>query len=236
MPNAVVFAKRGDRKKKDLTYLLLEQEEIFEILLKPNNIALPTTSQQTTENTVHKEAPVSPVKPPQEIKVPPILKRVKIDSSFDSGLVSIKSIKKKKTEESQVAEQEAELLTNKPKTEFTEEQFFEVWNKYVDVLKHTGKVSFANTLELSDPKLNGETVTLEIENTVQEVALATERADLLGYIRKELNNYHIALKYNKVEVKQEIRYYTNKERFNRLSELNPKLLELKKRFNLDTEF
>lgn len=236
MPDAVVFAKRGDRKKKDLTYLLLEQEEIFEILLKPNKISLPTTSQQFAENPVQKKASVAPAKPPQEIKAPPIRKRVKIDSSFDSGLVSIKSIKKKKTEESQVAEQEAELLTNKPKTEFTEEQFFEVWNKYVDILKNTGKASFANTLEVSDPKLIGETVTLEIENTVQEAALATERADLLGYIRKELNNYHIALNYNKVEVKEEVRYYTNKERFNRLAELNPKLLDLKKRFNLDTEF
>ncbi|MFQ3326503.1 MAG: DNA polymerase-3 subunit gamma/tau, partial [Salibacteraceae bacterium] len=79
-------------------------------------------------------------------------------------------------------------------------------------------------------------VIVEIENTVQENELNTEKAGLLGFLRTTLNNYSIQLKYNKVAVKEQTNYYTNRDRFNRLVELNPTLLELKKRFNLETDY
>ena len=91
-------------------------------------------------------------------------------------------------------------------------------------------------MEVGAPTLDGEDVMVEIENTVQENELNTEKAELLGFLRSTLNNYSIQLKYNKVAVKEQTNYYTNRDRFNRLVELNPTLLELKKRFNLETDY
>ncbi len=151
-------------------------------------------------------------------------------------MVSIKGFKKD-TEKAKLEEEQAEEdLSGKPKTVFTQEQFEPIWKQYIKLLKDGGKSSFASTLEVSAPKVENNDIVLEIENSVQENELNNEKAGLMGFLRKELNNYHIQLKYNKVEVKEEVRYYTNKERFNRLAELNPKLLDLKKRFNLDTDF
>lgn len=164
-----------------------------------------------------------------------VKKRVKIDAGFQSGMISIKGFKKK-TEQESAKKTEAEDLKGKPTTAFSEEDFVSAWNKYIVLLKETGKSSFASTMEVGAPALNGEDVMVEIENTVQENELNTEKAELLGFLRSTLNNYSIQLKYNKVAVKEQTNYYTNRDRFNRLVELNPTLLELKKRFNLETDY
>lgn len=173
----------------------------------------------------------------ESIKEPPpkkVRKRIKIDAGFDSGMVSIRGFKKEKKIEE--AQNEAEDFSNKPKEDFSKDDFLNAWNTYIQQLKNTGKSSFASTLEVSAPKLDGVKVTVEIENSVQENELNAEKSGLMEHLRKTLNNYAIQLDYNKVEVKEERRYYTNTERFNRLSEINPTLSELKKRFNLETDF
>ena len=171
----------------------------------------------------------------QDSKSEPVKKRVKIDARFQSSMVSIKGFKKK-TEKETAEKSEAEAITEKPKTAFAEEEFLTTWNKYIIHLKETGKSSFASTMEVGAPVLEGEDVIVEIENTVQENELNTEKTELLGFLRSTLNNYSIQLKYNKVAVKEQTNYYTNRDRFNRLAELNPTLLELKKRFNLETDY
>lgn len=150
-------------------------------------------------------------------------------------MVSIKGFKKK-TEQEATEKTEAEALLGKPKMAFTEEEFLLAWNNYIAQLKETGKSSFASTMEVGAPTIEGENVIVEIENTVQENELNTEKTALLGYLRSTLNNYSIQLKYNKVEVKEQTNYYTNRDRFNRLAELNPTLLAFKKRFNLETDY
>ena len=164
-----------------------------------------------------------------------VKKRVKIDAGFQSGMISIKGFKKK-TEQESAEKTEAEDLKGKPTNAFSKEDFLSTWNKYIVLLKETGKSSFASTMEVGAPSLDGEDVIVEIENTVQENELNTEKAGLLGFLRTTLNNYSIQLKYNKVAVKEQTNYYTNRDRFNRLVELNPTLLELKKRFNLETDY
>ncbi len=209
---------------------------MYEILLKPNGIV--------PESKLKEKQPI--VKPSSQAEkkeetsaaseTTPTRKKVSIRKGFDSGMVSIKALKKPKNTQTEEEQEQEGALAAKPKDAFTPESFEKVWKQYIGILKETGKSSFASTLEVSDPKLNGETILLEIENSVQEASLNAEKADLMDFLRKELNNFHISLAYNKVELKEEKRYYTNKERFNRLAELNPKLLELKKRFNLDTDY
>jgi len=177
----------------------------------------------------------TPNPPVQEPKPEILKKRIKIDAGFQSGMVSIKGFKKK-TEQEATEKTEAEALLGKPKTAFTEEEFLLAWNNYIAQLKETGKSSFASTMEVGAPTIEGENVIVEIENTVQENELNTEKTALLGYLRSTLNNYSIQLKYNKVEVKEQTNYYTNRDRFNRLAELNPTLLAFKKRFNLETDY
>ena len=190
-------------------------------------LSVTATSDNSKEKTSN---PTNSDSKPVKVK-----KRVKIDAGFQSGMISIKGFKKK-TEQESAEKTEAEDLKGKPTTAFSEEDFLSTWNKYIVLLKETGKSSFASTMEVGAPSLDGEDVIVEIENTVQENELNTEKAGLLGFLRTTLNNYSIQLKYNKVAVKEQTNYYTNRDRFNRLVELNPTLLELKKRFNLETDY
>lgn len=194
----------------------------------PTSYVQPAAPQQTVVQ--------EPAAAPITRKPEPVRRRVKVHSGFDSGMVSIKKFRTQKEEEKAAVEDQAEDLSNKPRTAFTEEEFKKHWEDYIELLKRTGKSSFASTMRVSDPKLDGFKVVLELENTVQENEFNVEKTDLSGYLRRKLNNYGIQIEYHKVEVKETVRYYTNKERFARLTEINPHLKELAKRLNIDPDF
>ena len=60
-----------------------------------------------------------------------------------------------------------------------------------------------------------------------------ESVELLNFLRNELRNFGIEVTYKLVERKIENRLYGNREKYDYLVNKNPKLDELRRRFNLD---
>ncbi|MFZ5553801.1 MAG: hypothetical protein ACOZCO_11855 [Bacteroidota bacterium] len=103
--------------------------------------------------------------------------------------------------------------------------------------KSQGKDSLYVTLTKRKPEINNELkVLLSIDNKAQEQALEKEKQNLLEHLRQKLNNFSIQFEYVVKEIPQEAHLYTIKDKFNKLAEKNPNLLELKKRLNLDFDF
>lgn len=79
-------------------------------------------------------------------------------------------------------------------------------------------------------------VTIHLTNPVEEPLLQTIRNPLTEFLRERLGNRSLNVTSQIREIQAQKIAYTNKEKFDRLTERNPVLKELKQRLDLDTDF
>jgi len=196
-----------------------------------------TTSKERIENVV-KESSSDSYKTPEdkkETKKPekealkkPILKTERRRSSA----LSLKSIHKKKEVKNNVTDSESDN-ENKPKDPFTESQFIELWNAYIENLNKKGKKISASIMNTDVPKIKHHTIELTFPNSMMKAELLKIRPKLLKHFREELNNYSIDFDIIVNESNEKKFAYTPQEKYNKLLEKNKTLATLKKTFNLD---
>ena len=148
-----------------------------------------------------------------------------------SGL-SLSSIKKKKEhliKQMDVVVDEEDL----PSDEFTEEAMQSAWSDFVVKLEKEGKHNLASILSIDIPKLKGHSIHLEFPNATNKVEVERQQYDLLGHLRKTLNNFDINLSITVNEVMEKQYAYTPAEKFEKLKEKNPNIVALRKTFDLD---
>jgi DNA polymerase-3 subunit gamma/tau len=79
-------------------------------------------------------------------------------------------------------------------------------------------------------------ITIHLTNPVEEPLLQTIRNPLTEFLRERLKNRSINVTSQIREIQAQKIAYTNKEKFDKLTERNPVLKELKQRLDLDTDF
>jgi DNA polymerase-3 subunit gamma/tau len=131
-------------------------------------------------------------------------------------------------------EKEPKYLTGDAKEPFTQEQLIECWNHYANKAKEEGKINVYTLLTSAEPKLEADDVIIvHIEHKLQESIIQDEMIELLNTIRPKLRNFNISVKTKQVERIAVNRLYTSTEKYQYLLEKNPKLEEMRRRFNLD---
>ncbi len=145
--------------------------------------------------------------------------------------LSISSIQKKKDliETSQGATHNQIVTENNP---FSANDMLLVWNKYAAKLDEKGKKIISSILQLTDPKLEGNCIIIELPNQTTFSTFESEKATLLGYLKSKLQNHSITIE---VIINEEVaskNAYTDSDKFIRLKEINPALELLQKTFDL----
>jgi len=218
---ASYFRKRGIEPIKIDSKKLIEQEETTDHIPNPDDSIIgPEEELTNTEDITAKKIAE---------KRPEII--LKSQQKATSGL-SLKSISKKKEHQLRQIEviiDEEDL----PKDDFTEEAFINAWNTYSKTLRKKGKRNLASILKIDTPKIKDTTIHLEFPNNTNKVELERTQADLLGYIRKQLNNFDIKLSITVNEELEKQYVYSAKEKFEKLNKKNPALDLLRKTFDLD---
>lgn len=131
-------------------------------------------------------------------------------------------------------EKEPKYITGDAKESFTQQQLNECWTQYANKAKEDGKINIYTLLSSADPQLEANDVIIaHIEHKLQETLLQEEMIDLLNTIRPKLRNFNISVRTKQVERIAVNRLYTSTEKYQYLLEKNPKLEEMRKRFNLD---
>jgi DNA polymerase-3 subunit gamma/tau len=165
-----------------------------------------------------------------QVKEPPKIV-LKQDHKRTSGL-SLSSIRAKK--EHQI--KQIDVIIDEedlPKDDFTEKELLEIWNRYIKKIQDKGQFNLASILAIDTPKVVGTNIHLEFPNATNKVEVERQQYDLLGFIRKSLNNYDINLNITVNEEMDKKYVYTTHEKFEKLKEKNPYLDTLKKTFDLD---
>ena len=92
---------------------------------------------------------------------------------------------------------------------------------------------------MSVVELNLDETTWEInfvlKNATEEKEWLNRKPDLIGFVRNKLNNFKLTLSWMVDVNTDKIQLYTNRDRFARLAEKNPKLLDLKSKLDLEIE-
>ena len=163
---------------------------------------------------------------------------ISTSTNLGKGLLSIKEMMQGAKNERAVKEKDAtEDYSNRPKDTFDQVKLMEVWMKYIKLVRKQNKSSFVTLLQTCEPQIEGEfKIVVKLDNSVQESELNLEKIDLLGFLRPELNNWSIQLESQLRKKEERVRYYTNRERYDRMVELNPMVAELKKRLNFDPDY
>lgn len=124
--------------------------------------------------------------------------------------------------------------TGEARESFTYDRLLEVWNQYIQILKSTDKINLFTILNNFAPKLLSPVlIEISVESKTQEQFVVQESVELMNFLRNQLQNFAVDITFKQVERKIENRLYGNREKYDYLVNKNPKLDELRKRFNLD---
>lgn len=146
--------------------------------------------------------------------------------------LSIKSIRRKQEIKQELVSATA-VHDDLPEDAFTEKEMRAAWEEYSLKLKRKGRYNLHSHLTMGEPVLEKNLIHLIFPNDTIRVEVERAKADLLGFLKKKLNNYAIDLS---IEVNEEEtkRYaYTTREKFELLKEKNPLIDKLRKEFELD---
>ncbi|TCD29079.1 DNA polymerase III subunit gamma/tau [Pedobacter psychrodurus] len=125
-------------------------------------------------------------------------------------------------------------VTGDAREAFSYDRLLEVWNVFTQKMKATDRINLFTILNNFAPTLlNPELIEISVESKTQEHLVQQESVELLNFLRNELRNFGVEVTYKLMERKIENRLYGNREKYDYLVAKNPKLDELRRRFNLD---
>ena len=129
---------------------------------------------------------------------------------------------------------EPKYITGNDREAFTQEQLLFYWNEYIQIVKEANKINVYTLMVTSPPILESqEEIMVHIEHKLQEDILQNEMIELLNFLRPRLKNFSLIIKTKQVVKEVVNRLYTSVEKYQYLVEKNPKLEEMRRRFNLD---
>lgn len=125
------------------------------------------------------------------------------------------------------------LRADKP---FIFEQLHATWSQFAQLRRKQNDSASEQLILNRDLVLDGNTVRITLDNTLQVGYLTELKPDLLGYLREKLQNSQIQLEHEVrlQEVKKMI--YSPQDKYNYLAEKNPALHELRKALNLEVDY
>ncbi|MGV3559422.1 DNA polymerase III subunit gamma/tau [Larkinella arboricola] len=119
---------------------------------------------------------------------------------------------------------------------FIFEQLKAAWSTFTRLRDQQGGSQTEQVMLNRDIVLDGTTIHIALDNSLQVDLLNDLRQDLLTYLRRELQNSQIQLVHSVAMQETRRMIYTPQDKFNYLAEKNPALLELKRTLGLDVDY
>ncbi|MGZ3945427.1 MAG: DNA polymerase III subunit gamma/tau, partial [Mucilaginibacter sp.] len=198
---------------------------------------LPVLSEQPL--TYDKVTPTEPEPPKKEAESVVVEKQKTFvpNSHTPSTSVKIPSLKELGTTAATSLEEEDPYIKGDAMEAFTIDDFLKHWNDYAAKIKKDGNMSLFTVFTANAPvMLEPYQFEVVVGNKSQETLFRDEKPDILNYLRTSLKNFRIEVQTRVDEIKASKKPYTNTEKFQHMASKNPQLAELKRRFNLETDY
>jgi DNA polymerase III subunit gamma/tau len=133
-------------------------------------------------------------------------------------------------------EEKIDYVSGESQNDFTEATMLKLWHEYADRINKAGKINIFTIMTSNAPVLlENYKIEVTLENKIQENQLSHEKVDLLNFLRVELQNFTTDIVTRHLEQTDKKRLYTSSEKYEHMVEKNPKLEELRRRFNLNID-
>ncbi|MEJ2883035.1 DNA polymerase III subunit gamma/tau [Pedobacter sp. GR22-6] len=183
------------------------------------------------ESTTTQAPPVAPI----PLTTPPPTGKIALKGNTTTKVASlIPSLTDLERRQEEEENDGPKYITGDGREQFTYEQLMLYWNQYANKAKEDNKINIYTLLTGADPVMESpEEIIVHVEHKIQEIQLQEELIDFLNFLRPRLKNFQLNIKSKQVARTVVNRLYTNTEKYQYLIEKNPKLEEMRRRFNLD---
>ena len=212
-----------------------EQKSVDQTFKEPEPIAKPAV-EKPQPTPASPAIPALAAVPETPIKLKPEngSMSIKLNGNMGSAGTLIPSLTALENLAAGVDDKEPKYIVGDDKEAFSYEQLLALWEEYTKKAFDTHKINFFTILKSNPPKLESPTqIKVAIENSAQESILQSEMVEFLNFLRSRLKNFDLTIVTEKVERKIQNRLYTSTEKYQYLLGKNPKLEEMRRRFNLD---
>ena len=209
--------KSAEQNKEVKAPTITEKAKVEEL---PDRLNIPLPTQAPTVTSIPGSVPTT-----GSIKIQPL--------GQNNVASLIPSLTDLKSAVSGNEEDEPKYITGDAKEPFTLERLLEVWAVCSQKANSNDKIHLYTLLTSHEPILNGNEITVLVENLALESTLQTEKIDLLNFIRSELRNFEVDIVSKRTTSTHKKRIYTNPDKYAYLLDKNPQLDEMRRRFNLD---
>lgn len=228
------YPKTKEEKKSDLESPTSVSEEKPEAIQQKseNNTSEKTEVKNQQKSQVKEEVFTNreikqPEKKEQTKPKPPAHKKAK-----PSGL-SLKGLRHKK--ELKAEQERLKSEVEHKDNDFSQEELQNAWSAYRDQLQEKGLKILASTIGMCSPKIDGQQIKIEVANDTMRVEIMQSQGELMAFLKEKLQNTYIELHIdiNHTEVEKTKYVYTDKEKYNKLKEINPAIDNLRQKLDLD---
>jgi DNA polymerase-3 subunit gamma/tau len=124
---------------------------------------------------------------------------------------------------------------NLEKKAFSQEDLEKTWTEYARSKENTSSVFFTTLIKNKPILKTDDIVEFTVDNKVQIDVISENKMEFLQFLKKNLNNSNIQLELVVTEVEEKT-YVTPDEKFTKMAEKNPELLNFKKNLDLEIDF
>ena len=165
------------------------------------------------------------------------IKIVNFKDDIKKRTISINSNLKEKKEN----DDKDEIINHKKKREekaFSQEHLNLKWEQYANEKENVGKHNLLSVLKCKKAILKENyNVHITLDNKVQEEVINDEKTKLLEYLKSQLENNSIYLTTEvSAKKKEDMKAYTAEDKFKKMVNKNPNLMNLKDKFDLEIDF
>jgi DNA polymerase-3 subunit gamma/tau len=154
-----------------------------------------------------------------------------------STSVKIPSLKDLGATAAEAMEEEDPYIRGDAMEDFTIDDFLKTWGDYAAKIKKEGNMSLFTVFTSSAPvMLEPYKFEVTVGNKSQESLFRDDKPGVLNFLRTSLRNFSIDVHTRIDEIKSSKKPYTTQEKFQHMANKNPQLAELKRRFNLETDY
>ena len=238
--------------KADINYKTSKNQRLLVefTLMQLCNTSEPSTKKKTVVRQEAEQANVENQKvalslPPQTQETPHTKPKAEKTDSNSIKLIDFKedvqkktiSINIHKTKESKENEAE-EIKTAERNTPFQAKDLQKHITQYSQQKQKEGKFNLSSILNEKNMTIkNGHQLTLTLDNKVQEEVLQNEKNSLVTFLKEQLCNDLISLQLIVSPIKkEEMKAYSDEDRFKKMAEKQPLLNEMKTKFNLEIDY
>lgn len=207
---------------------------------QPENAAKDEVPVLRDQPTVYAKTEAPKTEPQKPVAEPAPAEKPKVfipNSGAASTSVKIPSLKDLTSQAVAAVEEDDPYLKGDDREGFTMDEFLKYWMDYAAKIKAEGNMSLF-TVFISNAPVMLEPYKFEVivGNKSQEILFRDDKHNILNYLRTGLKNFDIEVQTRIDEIKAAKRPYTNTEKFQHMASKNPQLAELKRRFNLETDY